>query len=151
MRNYYKVIIVDDDKIVQFIHRKLLQKNNISVERIFENGRKVLNYIQSKETADFLILLDLNMPVMDGWTFLEEIKKSPKMNDLKIVVVSSSIINSEKVKARKYLQVKGIFEKPMTIDSIEKIKKFLKHLGEIKLLNPVIMSHFFLQMINQIV
>ncbi|AVR44234.1 hypothetical protein C7S20_02570 [Christiangramia fulva] len=126
MPNIYRVLIVDDDKIIQFIHGKLLEKNNVSVERTFNNGKEVLNYIRFKETANFLILLDLNMPVMDGWTFLKEIEKSPAFSALKIIVVSSSTIDSEKVKAKKYSQVKAIFEKPINKSSIDIIIDLIK-------------------------
>ena len=76
---FNNVFVVDDDKIFHFIIKKLLVSNNINVEpRFFENGLQAIEGIKSnlenEQAAPDLILLDINMPVLDGWQFLEEFK-----------------------------------------------------------------------------
>lgn len=68
------VYVVDDDKIFHFIIKKLLVSNNINVEpEFFENGLLAIEGIKSKldkqESPPDLILLDINMPILDGWQF----------------------------------------------------------------------------------
>ncbi len=71
------VFVVDDDKIFHFLIKKLLSSNNIDVSpNFFENGLQAIEEIKSKlnngQNPPDLILLDINMPVLDGWQFLEE-------------------------------------------------------------------------------
>ena len=79
MKNYKKVFVVDDDKIYHFVLKNLLSKNGISVTPCFcENGLDALEALKQKISTNSLpdvIMLDINMPVMDGWQFLEEFKK----------------------------------------------------------------------------
>ena len=77
--NFKKVFIVDDDKVFHFIIKKLLLKNNIQTEPVFfENGfdaiEELKDKIDSENDLPDLILVDINMPIMDGWQFLEEFR-----------------------------------------------------------------------------
>ena len=126
---FKNVYVVDDDKIHHFLVKKLLEKNGIEASpSFFENGELALNAIKEAiekgSDAPDLILLDINMPILDGWQFLEEFKliKNKLKNSITIHVVSSStdmidIEKSEKFKS----DIHHYYTKPMTLDVINNI------------------------------
>ncbi|MCZ8332091.1 MAG: response regulator [Flavobacterium sp.] len=123
------VFVVDDDKIFHFIIKKLLVYNNINVTpKFFENGLQAIEGIKTKlnkgENPPDLILLDINMPILDGWQFLEEFKaiKDKLSKEIIIYIVSSSDDSTDKNKAKNYQsEVKNYYLKPMTADDLKEI------------------------------
>ncbi len=103
------VFVVDDDKIFHFIIKKLLVSNNINVEpEFFENGLQAIEGIKNKldkeEAPPDLILLDINMPILDGWQFLEEFKaiKNRIQKEISIYIISSSDNTVDRNKANDF-------------------------------------------------
>jgi len=123
------VFVVDDDKIFHFIIKKLLVHNNINViPKFFENGLQAIEGIKTKlnkgENPPDLILLDINMPILDGWQFLEEFKtiKDRLSKEIIIYIVSSSDDSTDKNKAKNYQsEVKNYYLKPMTAEDLKEI------------------------------
>jgi CheY-like chemotaxis protein len=124
------VTIVDDDLVVKILMVKILR--NIGFQGVihqFENGEKALNEIpklshELPSNGLNLILLDINMPVMDGWQFLEKITFLPdnwKKNQF-ITMITSSIDRADKNKAMSYAEVNDFIQKPV---SIQQLKDFL--------------------------
>ena len=129
MMKFNDVYVVDDDKIFHFIIKKLLANNNIAVSpEFFENGLLALNGIKNKldkgETPPDLILLDINMPVLDGWQFLEEYKKLKERlkKDIIIYIISSSdnTVDIDRVKDFK-TEISDYYLKPVTVEAIKTI------------------------------
>lgn len=113
-----KIILVDDDKIMLFLNEMFLRKIGVLHETVlFHNGKEALNYLDSYEPENtvFLILLDINMPVMNGWDFLHVIQDRPYLHRLWIVMVSSATEHLEKEKALNFDQVIGYQQKPLTL------------------------------------
>jgi CheY-like chemotaxis protein len=124
-----RVWIIDDDDLYVFICKKMLNKLGLGNELIesFPNGKAGLDTIKNRDDKDLLpslILLDINMPIMNGWDFLEEVipylKKLP--SDLTIAILSSSVEPSDKEKALSYEEVDEYISKPV---NIEDLKRFL--------------------------
>ena len=116
-----KIWIIDDDPIYQTIISKIINKSNMfAMTCSFKNGQealdKILNLNEDSVYFPDLILLDINMPVMDGWEFMDEMKKQQHhiKNNISIYVVSSSIAVEDKYKAQSYTNILGYLSKPIT-------------------------------------
>ena len=86
MSKFKDVFVIDDDKVFHFIIKKLFSKNNIDINPSFYmNGLEAIEEIKEKisngVTMPDLILLDINMPIMDGWQFLDEFRKTKKATE----------------------------------------------------------------------
>jgi CheY-like chemotaxis protein len=77
--------------------------------------------LASPDSLPDLILLDLNMPIMDGWQFLEEFSRSQPAKKIALYVVSSSIDPVEHRRAASYHVVSNFFIKPLMREDLEKI------------------------------
>ncbi|HYG37311.1 MAG TPA: response regulator [Cytophagales bacterium] len=120
-----EVLIVEDDEILVLIHESWVKKSLISVNPIsFFNGKAALDYFLNNHKKDkqYLILLDLNMPVMDGWDFLENISNYEFAEQIHVVIVSSSTTLKDKEKATTYKNVIAFIEKPINMESCNRIK-----------------------------
>ena len=121
-----KVIwVIDDDPIYQIIINKIIQKSEaFSTVSTFKNGRIALDAFQQLLDNDTalpdIILLDINMPVMDGWEFMEELGliKPKFMKQIVVYIVSSSIAVEDKNKSMSYENILGYLSKPVTVDDL---------------------------------
>lgn len=123
------IFLVDDDPINNLINKRLLKKMNFS-ENIYEflEAEKALENIAAlPSTQSIMVFLDINMPVMNGWEFLNEYVSQFENRQDKIVILSSSIDFQDRQRAMGYEIVSGFLEKPLTLDKIEfQMKKYLE-------------------------
>ena len=117
--------VIDDDMIYQIIIRKIIKKSTLfSGISTFSNGNEALNalknILENNEILPDIILLDINMPIMDGWEFMEEIMlmKSQINKQIAFYIVSSSIAVEDKHKAKTYPDILGYLSKPVTLDDM---------------------------------
>lgn len=117
------ILLIDDDEASNVYTEIILRRSGkLSSIEICKNGEDGFFYLKSNLGADLdLILLDINMPIMNGHEFLGKYCKSIK-NKIPIVMLSTSILKEDKDDALKFKCVKGFINKPI---SIEKIKKYL--------------------------
>lgn len=117
--------VVDDDAIYQVIINKIIKRSEMfSASSSFKNGKEAVSALQkiieNTELIPDIILLDINMPVMDGWEFMEEIKTIKSQIDKKIIIyiVSSSIAVEDKNKSKEFKDVFAFISKPVNVQDI---------------------------------
>ena len=114
--------IIDDDKIFTFVLKKFLEKNkNFNQILDFKNGEEVLLMLTLHNFKPDIILLDINMPVIDGWQFLEELEKLPNKEQYKIFIMSSSIDKADIEKSKTFSTVVDFISKPINNEKLNKL------------------------------
>lgn len=119
------ICIIDDDPIYQFLINKIIGNSEGGHDvMFFKNGKEALDYftLDLNKNLPEIILLDLEMPVMDGWDFLKEIDKL-KIVKPEIYIVSSSISHEDQEKVKAFPEIKGHFSKPINSNKIQEITR----------------------------
>ncbi len=126
--------VIDDDPIYQIIINKIIKKSNaFSSSSSFINGKEALNALinsmHNNELLPDIILLDINMPVMDGWEFIEEMQniKSGINKQIITYIVSSSIATEDKDNSRTFKDIVGYISKPVTAEDLISIVSSKSH------------------------
>jgi hypothetical protein len=121
MENKSKVVLVVDDELMnRFILNKILSSDRVIIHEA-ENGEEAFNVL-SKHHVD-IVLLDINMPIMDGYMFLDKISKDEKYFHLAILVVSATtkdiFYKKLEEKSINAPQLRGFIAKPIDINEIK--------------------------------
>ena len=114
------ILIVEDDLIIAKMHRFGIESLPGTQADTCRNGKEALEFLLGQQ-APFLVLLDLNMPEMNGWEFLEACKREGLCEQIKVIIVTSSLYRADREKARQYEQVTGFYSKPLTRSNIGEI------------------------------
>lgn len=123
------VLIVDDDEINNFVCSKIIDQAGFAENVQTSLGaREALDLLESKvndanDDLPDLILLDINMPIMSGWDFLEEYKSLLARSNKNVVLMmlSSSVYEEDVSKANEYKEVSGYIAKPLRMEKLEEI------------------------------
>ncbi|UWY28209.1 response regulator [Flavobacterium sp. TR2] len=128
-----QILCIDDDPITLMLCKKVISKSSFSHEVITaQNGEEALHHFNIlKYTNDKakkrpeLIFLDLNMPIMGGWEFLDHFTSSDyrEFNTVPVIVLSSTIDPEDLAKAKKYPIIIDFLSKPITQPMLEYLKK----------------------------
>lgn len=121
----YDILIVDDEEIIIKLVRHLILKSQLHEDpKGFLSGMEALNYLSSlnQNPVPQIVLLDINMPDLDGWDFLDLLVKSNFSEHVYVVIITSSINKSDKIKAEQYDIVAGYIEKPVSMKNMEEIR-----------------------------
>jgi CheY-like chemotaxis protein len=120
------ILLVDDDEVTNFLNKKVIEKASLIKEiSIATNGQKALEVIEelceSKKYCPELIFLDLNMPVMNGFEFLDKFEKMhfPNKDKVRIIVLTSSS-NPDDIYKIKEKRI-AFMTKPLSEDKIQSI------------------------------
>ncbi len=111
------VLLVEDDEVANFIAKMMLEKAGIHQVEVALHGQLAIDHI--RENCPDFIFLDINMPVMDGYEFLDVKQKLGLCQDTKVAMLTSSPRQSDKDKSRLYKEVIAYLEKPLTTEKIE--------------------------------
>jgi two-component system chemotaxis response regulator CheY len=112
------IFLVDDDHIYQFTAKKTLESMGLAEHvSVFHDGEKALRYIKDHidDTASLpdVIFLDINMPVMDGWQFIEEFQHLDMRKKIDLYMVSSSVDEADMKRSLNYPVISDYIIKPV--------------------------------------
>jgi CheY-like chemotaxis protein len=113
--------VIDDDEIYTFTVKRIIDNSELAKKTLFfPNGRLAIDffkeYLHQKDSLPDLILLDINMPILNGWQFMDEFVTLRPLISKRIVVyiVSSSVDDRDMRRARAYEEVSDFIVKPIT-------------------------------------
>jgi len=118
-------IIIDDRELDCYIAEKLIQKTGLSVNNeVFYDAVSALDFIKISAPTDqiTIVLLDIMMPVMNGFQFIEEFEKLPQevKNNYRIIPITTSLNKNDINKISNYESVIGVLKKPYTFEALVK-------------------------------
>lgn len=134
MRKLKKVLLVDDSEATNYMNQYFFEKLDACETIIVtKNGKDGLDYLSSIQEEKWgtdlpeLIMLDIKMPVMDGFEFLDQYEQFPKEMRKYIITVllttSMSIIDRDK--AKEYSSVKSFLNKPLTVKQLKEMLEYI--------------------------
>jgi CheY-like chemotaxis protein len=130
-KKYRTVMLIDDNEIDNLINQKMIEAASVTENIYTHTGAKsAIEFLRNMEKMDVaekvlpdVIFLDIDMPLMDGFQFLEEFEKLGNVakNKCKIVMLTSSINPQDYSRSKKYTNVKMYLNKPLSHESISKL------------------------------
>jgi len=124
------ILLIDDDFTTNFLHQKIISKTEIDAPVEVTNNASEgldklleLNETINDRSALVLVFLDLNMPLLDGWGFLEIFKEMKLNFQIHLFIVSASINPDDKTRAKSYPQVNGYLQKHLTVPTFRQLTK----------------------------
>ncbi|MGQ7944818.1 response regulator [Flavobacterium sp. WC2509] len=122
------IMCIDDDPITLMLFKKVAQKASFAKEIICSsNGQEAITFINNltnEDTKPQLLFLDLNMPIMGGWEFLDLFNNSNyyHSNNTKVIILTSTIDPDDITKAKSYDNVIEFLSKPITVEMLDYLK-----------------------------
>ncbi|MBQ0786272.1 MAG: response regulator [Oceanihabitans sp.] len=133
MTNNYSIactLLIDDDKVINFYNEKIVNRHNdFGQVTSVNSGQNALDYLKDASNGLIakpdLIFLDINMPAMNGWEFIEEFNKidSNFTSSIKVILLTTSN-NPDDFKRSKTIKIVSDFiNKPLTADILDHVKE----------------------------
>ena len=124
MKKINQIILIDDDEQTNYLHKVVIRRADIAEKvLVFDNAGEALSFLlggKKDKNGPPLVLVDINMPAMSGWDFVEQFEQSYK-HTATVVILTSSINPNDQARAKSIPAVKAYRSKPLT----EKVLKDL--------------------------
>ena len=126
-----KLLVVDDDDINLFIIKKIVEKTGFDIDMVSRsNGQQAIDYINEaiaqNNPLPKMILIDINMPVMNGWEFIEAYEALTIEHKVDMYILSSSVYENDIEKTKSYKAVKGFISKPLSMERLTELVKAIR-------------------------
>jgi CheY-like chemotaxis protein len=125
MKKYKYIMLIDDNEVSNLVHKKLLNVMDLAENVVsFLNGLEAINYFRILTEIDVspsLIFLDLKMPKMDGFRFIEAFKQLPQEKQSGRIIILSSSKNEADVQRAQALGINDYIVKPLTIEKVRSV------------------------------
>ncbi|MFI0427164.1 MAG: response regulator [Flavobacterium sp.] len=121
-----QLLIIDDDAVSVLILKKMLiNAGFLDNPMVFKNGNEAINFLNSnyKSIEKYFIFLDINMPIMNGWEFLEEIEPKVNTENFSVYLLTSSTSEQDIIKSKNYKSIKKFISKPVAKEILNEIKE----------------------------
>lgn len=122
------VLLIDDDEATNFIHDMVVRQSGVTDNIVaVESGQAALDFLNSNDGSGAnkpdLIFLDINMPGMNGWEFLEKYKllDDDKRGGIVMVMLTTSLNPDDAMKSKKFNSIKDFLNKPLSTEMIDKV------------------------------
>ncbi|MES2416832.1 MAG: response regulator [Bacteroidota bacterium] len=125
------LLVIDDDDINIFIIKKIVEKTGYDIKmEARSNGQQAIDYLNEAialgQPLPSLILVDINMPVMNGWEFIEAYEALAIDHQVDMYILSSSVYENDIEKTKGYSAVKGFISKPLSIERLTELIKVIR-------------------------
>ena len=118
------IMLIDDDADDNLFHQIIIRKMDVANEiEVAESGPEALEYLQKENHVPDMIFLDINMPGMSGWNFLDEYKKLNAAQKAQVIIImlTTSISPADKERAQKIPEITSFQSKPLTKEMLSGI------------------------------
>ncbi len=125
------LLVIDDDDINIFIIKKIVEKTGFDIDMVARNnGQQAIDYlhetIAQNNDLPRLVLIDINMPVMNGWEFIEAYNTLGIEQKVDMYILSSSVYENDIEKTKSYKAVKGFISKPLSMERLTELVKAIR-------------------------
>ncbi|MEP1032418.1 response regulator [Ekhidna sp.] len=117
-----RIVLIDDDATTNYLNKLIIERSALVDEVLtFDSAEDALNFFnQNNDPSDeALVLLDINMPIMNGWQFLDQYRAMSTAQANKIVMLTSSINPADKQLADEKNEVVDYKSKPLSVDMLK--------------------------------
>jgi CheY-like chemotaxis protein len=120
------IMLIDDDEPTNFLSRMLIEEAHCAENiQVADSGKMALEYLSNSSDSPDLIFLDINMPAMNGWEFLDKYRDLQKHKEGKIIIImlTTSLNPDDKIKASQMPEIAGFENKPLSSELIDRVLK----------------------------
>ncbi|MEQ9468018.1 MAG: response regulator [Ekhidna sp.] len=119
-----RIVLIDDDATTNYLNKLIIERSKLVDEVLtFDSAEAALVFFRqsASEEDEALVLLDVNMPVMNGWQFLDHYQAMNGAPSNKIVILTSSINPADKQLAEEKANVMDYKSKPLSVDMLNEL------------------------------